>query len=287
MEMSKRKALLYGTILTFGLGTLYLGLSMKNSHPPEEPNSWDLIIFTQTWPQTLCYTWEENNPHHTCNFPKQKNLWTVHGLWPTKLGTIGPAFCNKSISFDPKALYSIEEQIHEYWVDIEQLNNETEVNISKNTISHKKESIWFHEWEKHGTCALTLPSLNSEFEYFNQGIKWSEMYNMKDILEKGDIKVNDTTSLVTDYWKAIESVLKTNAWIECAFKSDTKQQMLLEIRICFDKSLKMVNCNGICGEESDISKDHLLTNCDLNKPILYLDSIPKNQKSSINPGFNE
>lgn len=85
--------------------------------------------------------------------------------------------------------------------------------------SHKKESIWFHEWEKHGTCAITLPALNSEFKYFYQGINWSEKYNMKNILEKGGIKVNDTTSSVFDYWKALKSVLKTNAWIECAIKS--------------------------------------------------------------------
>ncbi|VVC41578.1 Hypothetical protein CINCED_3A020854 [Cinara cedri] len=282
MGMSKRTALLYGAIVTFGLGTLYLGLTMKSSRPPKDPNSWDIIIFTQTWPQTLCYEWKGKNPNHTCNFPKQKDLWTVHGLWPTKLGTIGPMFCNKSIPFDPKSLYGIEKKLHEYWIDIELNNNETEENISNNSISHKKESIWFHEWEKHGTCAITLPALNSEFKYFYQGIEWSEKYNMKDTLEKGGIKVNDTTSFVTDYWKALKTVLKTNAWIECVFKSDTKQQMLFEIRICFDKSLKMINCNGIMFEdEAKTSKHHSLTNCDLKKPILYLDNVPI-QNSSFN-----
>lgn len=85
--------------------------------------------------------------------------------------------------------------------------------------SQKKESIWHHEWEKHGTCAITLPALNSEFKYFYQGIEWSEKYNMKNILEKGGIKINSTTSLVTDYWKAIKSVITTNAWIQCIFKN--------------------------------------------------------------------
>jgi len=93
----------------------------------------------------------------------------------------------------------------------------TEESSLNSTTSHKKESIWAHEWEKHGSCAVSLPSLNSEFKYFFQGIEWSKKYNMKDILEKGGIKVNSTLN-VTDYWKAVKSTLKTNVWIECITK---------------------------------------------------------------------
>lgn len=54
---------------------------MKSPRPPNDPNSWDLLIFTQTWPNTLCYTWQGQNASHTCNFPSTKNLWTIHGIW--------------------------------------------------------------------------------------------------------------------------------------------------------------------------------------------------------------
>jgi len=54
---------------------------MKSPRPSKDPNSWDILIFTQTWPKTLCYTWKNNNVEHTCNFPSQKDLWTVHGIW--------------------------------------------------------------------------------------------------------------------------------------------------------------------------------------------------------------
>lgn len=137
---------------------------------------------------------------------------------PTKLGTIGPEFCNKSTHFNSSLIYGIQPDLNDYWTDIElpQKDNTTEIN-STNTTSHKKESIWFHEWEKHGRCAVTLPSLNSEFKYFNQGIEWAKKYNMKDILEKSGLKVNSTLN-VTDYWKAVKSVLNTNVWIECNFK---------------------------------------------------------------------
>lgn len=137
---------------------------------------------------------------------------------PTKLGTIGPSFCNKSLVFDPTKIYGIKDKLNDYWTDLEVASNVPEANSSVtlfNSTSHKKESIWFHEWTKHGTCAVTLPALNSEYKYFYQGIEWSEKYNMKDILDKSGIKVNSTTLYVADLWKAVKSILKTNVWIEC------------------------------------------------------------------------
>lgn len=55
-------------------------MTMKASHS-NDPNSWDIIIFTQRWPYTTCYSWEDQNANHTCNFPPQKNQWAIHGLW--------------------------------------------------------------------------------------------------------------------------------------------------------------------------------------------------------------
>ncbi|KAL5233883.1 hypothetical protein ACI65C_001293 [Semiaphis heraclei] len=279
MGMSKRTALLSAVIVTFGLGTLYLGLTMKSARPTKDPNSWDILIFTQTWPNTLCYTWKSSNPAHTCNLPSDKNIWTVHGIWPTKLGTIGPGFCNKSLVFNPDLIYGIQDKLNQYWTDIEiPPKNTTEGNSS--SLENKKESIYFHEWQKHGTCAVVLPALGSEFKYFYQGIEWSEKYNMRDVLDKSNVKINSTLN-VADYWKAVKSVLKTNAWIECATKHDTKEQMLAEIRICFDKTLKLIDCDGIMKpRQGSMKKSHALTNCDTKKPILYMDHVPEQNIST-------
>lgn len=129
------------------------------------------------------------------------------------MGIIGPAFCNKTLKFNNESIYGINDDLKVYWPDIELGNTTQEIN-SSSTITHKKESIWHHEWDKHGTCAVNLPALNTEFKYFFQGIEWSKKYNMKDVLEKANIKVNNTLN-VTDYWKSLKSVLKTNVWIQC------------------------------------------------------------------------
>lgn len=119
--------------------------------------------------------------------------------------------------FNPDSIYGIQDKLNEYWTDIEMApKNMTENSIS--SVSHKKDSIWSHEWIKHGSCAMSLPALNTEFKYFYQGIQWSENYNMKNILEKSGINLNSTL-VVADYWRAVKSVLKINAWVECVFKS--------------------------------------------------------------------
>lgn len=45
-----------------------------------------------------------------------------------------------------------------------------------------------HEWCKHGTCAISEPSLDTESKYFSKVLKIYETYNTSTILEKGNIK---------------------------------------------------------------------------------------------------
>lgn len=56
--------------------------------------------------------------------------------------------------------------------------------------------------------------------------------------------------------------------------------MLSEIRICFDKSLKLIDCDGILKSQHGTSKTHALTDCNIKKPILYLDYVPAHNTSA-------
>lgn len=80
---------------------------------------WDLLIFTQSWPATVCIEWKEHDRTHTCNLPTNKDSWTIHGIWPTKLGTIGPAFCNRTWHFDPEQVRPIEKNLEQLWTNVE------------------------------------------------------------------------------------------------------------------------------------------------------------------------
>lgn len=65
--------------------------------------------------------------------------------------------------------------------------------------------------------------------------------------------------------------------------------MLSEIRICFDKSLKLIDCDGVKKTKWGKAKPITLTNCDPKKPILYLDYVPevKNISTSTVDKYNK
>lgn len=85
----------------------------------DDNHAFDLLIFTQQWPVTTCIEWMESSKEHTCLLPSPKEIWTIHGVWPTRFGTLGPAFCNKTATFDPDQLEPFKDQLQQFWINIE------------------------------------------------------------------------------------------------------------------------------------------------------------------------
>lgn len=83
----------------------------------------DILIFTQRWPITDCMTWMNRGSDHVCLLPSQRDAWLIHGVWPTKFGTMGPFFCNKSAPFDINSLDPLMDQMRQYWLNIEKGNS--------------------------------------------------------------------------------------------------------------------------------------------------------------------
>lgn len=79
----------------------------------------DILIFTQRWPITDCMTWMNRGGDNVCLLPSQRDAWLIHGVWPTKYGTIGPGFCNRSAPFDLDSLEPLIDQMRQYWLNIE------------------------------------------------------------------------------------------------------------------------------------------------------------------------
>ena len=81
--------------------------------------------------------------------------WSVHGLWPTRFGEINPNFCNNSWPYQHDQMTDILGEMSRYWPDVEMRNVE--------------DSLWSHEWTKHGTCAVLSARethINNQTEYF-------------------------------------------------------------------------------------------------------------------------
>lgn len=82
-------------------------------------HEFNVLIFTQRWPITGCMEWMEEKKDNVCILPSQKEIWIIHGVWPTRFGSIGPSFCNKSANFDLDSLKPFEEQLEQFWINIE------------------------------------------------------------------------------------------------------------------------------------------------------------------------
>lgn len=227
---------------------------------PTPYHDWDYILYSQRWPITTCTQWEEAKQDNTCNLPKDKTTWTVHGLWPTKIGTEGPLFCPSAIHFDPNALKPILNDLNQYWV-----------NIEANT---KPNSFWKHEWDKHGTCGATLPELDSIQNYFQQGLDWNKQYKLSDILAQSKIVPNTDGYTVEQIYNAVKSYTKKNLMVQCVVDRKTKESMISEIRICFNKSLNVIDCDpSNPGNKNGLQA---MTNCNLKNPIMYFAEVPMN-----------
>ena len=84
-----------------------------------------------------------------------RDEWSVHGLWPTRFGEINPNFCNSSWTYNHDQMKDILGEMSRYWPDVE--------------MRHVVDSLWSHEWTKHGTCAVVSAKethITNQTEYF-------------------------------------------------------------------------------------------------------------------------
>ncbi|XP_036335659.1 ribonuclease Oy-like isoform X1 [Rhagoletis pomonella] len=223
---------------------------------------WDVLIFTQQWPVTTCYHWREEDSTHACSLPDKKEFWTIHGVWPTKLGHMGPSFCNKTADFDLNQLEQILTNLKTYWPTIDG--------------QQKLGYFWRHEWLKHGTCAVTLEELDNELKYFKQGLAWREQFLMSNILGNAGIHP-DSNNTVVALQTALLKTLGKNPSIHCIYDNKRDMSYLEEIRICFNKQLELTDCDGVLpGDAVSINYPGgtVITNCHISKPIHYPSNMP-------------
>lgn len=95
-----------------------------------------------------------------------------------------------------------------------------------------------------------------------------------DILTQGGVKPGDNGYNVMDLNNAIVSVTNTKPVIFCEVDKRTKESLLSEIRICFNKSLELIDCipNGPIHDFE--SHGDILTNCNLDKSVKYYADLP-------------
>ncbi|XP_044744988.1 ribonuclease Oy-like [Coccinella septempunctata] len=206
---------------------LFLEFSECVDNTVSKNSDFDYLLYSQRWPITDCLEWRDKNETNECNMPKQRNSFLVHGLWPTKNGTSGPNYCKSNITFDIRELDPLIDDLNEHWT-----------NIENGTDSY---DFWSHEWQKHGTCASILPQFGSVYDYFDISLDLNLLYDLSGVLSSMGIVPREESYEIDDFISALFYKFKSTTQINCIIDS-ADRALLSEIRICFDKSLQVIDC---------------------------------------------
>ncbi|ELT99500.1 hypothetical protein CAPTEDRAFT_154023 [Capitella teleta] len=186
------------------------------------------MVFTQQWPQSICQDLRRTH-EHDCAIPENVTSWTVHGLWPNRNGTEGPNFCNSSVKFDFSTLKPILPELLMTWPN---LYTDTEI-----------ASFWEHEWTKHGTCAMSLDALATEFKYFSMGLNLHKRYDYMQTLKQFGITPRDNYLYqFTDILNAFNKGFGGRTNLQCTYDPETKTQYIAQVEICVSKSFQVIDC---------------------------------------------
>lgn len=215
----------------------------------------DILILTQHWPYTTCRDWEERSIKNTCT--KLDANWSVHGLWPTQLGRIAPVYCNNTWKFEYSSVEKMRPELDLYWPDIE--------------VRNEPNSLWTHEWEKHGTCAAQLKPLDSEAKYFGAGVDLAKKLPLTDWLKEKNI-VPGAEYDTMEIYAAIQEKTVARPHVDCEHLDG--EQYIKEIKVCFAKDLSITDCDGIVSSGSSLGARKSSTGtCKHTQKVVYPGSL--------------
>lgn len=129
-------------------------------------------------------------------------------------------------------------------------------------------SFWRHEWLKHGTCASVISDLRTENKYFGQGLLWLQQFEMTSLLSKANITPGANYN-ATNIYMAIKNELKRDPFLHCIKEKHSQIVYLAEIRICFNKQLELMDCDGIKSNQKTS-----FGNCRIDELVAYPSAMP-------------
>jgi len=190
----------------------------------EMDNSWDYILYVSRWPGTV----SQNNP-----LPDNVTSFTLHGIWPQRNDGSYPQDCNSSYPFDKSQIASLVPVLWEVWYDY----------------TGDGYDFWSHEWDKHGTCASTLPALDGEYNYFSNAINLHQKYDPTSLLAAAGIVPSDSTTYSAS---AIASAIANGDGDSAILQCDNNNNLDM-VQLCINKQLTIEACPSSLRQDSTCS----------------------------------
>ncbi|XP_037316478.2 ribonuclease T2-like [Pungitius pungitius] len=214
----------------------------KHGHQgPDSPGkrpfcSWKCLLLSLQWPGAFCQSVDKET---LCKIPLSINNWTIHGLWPQKVGrccSCWPMFESDVQELDP--------ELNEHWPSL----------LKSQPSFH----FWKQEWEKHGVCAACVEGMNSPLRYFQISLKLRGQLDIQRLLEDAGInpscerpyKLGEVQSVLTPHlgdkhevqcvtddqgrevWFQVKIPISRNLTVGCDHHGDPEAQDSLQGHPC-------------------------------------------------------
>lgn len=189
---------------------------------------YDMYVFTIQWGATLC----EDNLECKSKLKKiPKNIFTLHGLWPTYSDGRKIDECNKGdlIKVNITEDYLRKEMLT-YWI----------------SYTSDNQHFWNHEYNKHGYCFSEKYNIDKPDKFFNTSINLYKNHSFDKLMHKvldSDLTVSDDKELNFSYNELVglfqKVLLDLKFDLNCTkYNGGT---YLSEIRFYFDLEMKPIN----------------------------------------------
>lgn len=157
-----------------------------------------------------------------------KPEFTIHGLWPQQKDKENPEKCCTEERFEIKALTPIKAKLRQYWPSISGSDDE---------------GFWSYQWDKHGSCATKITSLNKVYDYFNFAVSSMKGSDLTTVTTKRFKPSNDKLYYGHAIIMALAQVYGAKISIECSpLKNKPQWHVVTEVSACFNTNLEFIDC---------------------------------------------
>jgi len=206
-------------------------------------HAYDFLLLVQQWPR---------------DFGQNDDYTTLHGLWPSRDGTAGPAnsypcTCTAE-QFSEDNVKTILPDLQKYWPSLMGPND----------------SFWSHEWSKHGTCTE-----QSQLTFFSTTLAMRKKYDFYAALTNAGM-VEGTAYDAKVYDAAFTKAYGVPAELGCDNSNGIR-----EVSFCLSKfpAPAAIPCAAsVTGTNGET------TNCDRTQPISFVKTAPAPSPSPSPPG---
>jgi len=190
----------------------------------------DYYVYAQSWPAAFC---QAHTDWPGCSQPtawQQQNL-SLHGLWPNYNAPRGshdwPQCCQSSFGtdLDVSLAKSLLPALQTYWPN--------EQDPSGSDLSN---SLWAHEWTKHGTCSGL-----DQRTYFTQAMN-IEISSPTAAAISNNVGGTAYLSDLKDAYRMNRCSSGSDCWTGLSCSGSGSDQQLTGITTCWDTSFQQIIC---------------------------------------------